>query len=88
MALKLVSPDCCDAWGGPNRDERLEPKLAFAQALQENPFLEGLKSHRERKDTKEVGVHDLPLCNLIVTKELESILILDKEMKSLPPISA
>ncbi|MBF0301024.1 MAG: glycosyltransferase family 2 protein [Oligoflexia bacterium] len=55
--------------GGPNRDARAEFKYLLAQSTQEHPLLEGLTSHKQLNlDHIEVGIHDLPLCNLAMKK--------------------
>jgi|GEM_PF-6586256 len=68
--IKSVNPDTLEVWGGPNRDERQSWQYRIAQKVQENPLLEGLRSHRFVNTKVEVGIHDVPLCNLIVSRKL------------------
>jgi GT2 family glycosyltransferase len=69
-ALELVPPAGCIVAGGPNRDGRSNWRFRLAQAIQEHPLLEGLVSHRAAERLRDVGIHDLPLCNLVVPKAL------------------
>jgi GT2 family glycosyltransferase len=68
--FELISPDSQEIWGGPNVDQRQDLSSSLVRALEGNPLLEGLKSHRYNKIWCEVGIHDVPLCNLITTRKL------------------
>jgi GT2 family glycosyltransferase len=56
--------------GGPNIELRKEYPYRIASAIQQNPLTEGLISHRKLStEYQVVGIHDLPLCNLALTKQ-------------------
>lgn len=69
-ALRLASTTDEAVWGGPNRDEREHWRYRLAQAVQAHPLFEGLRSHRGLAEIRDVGIHDVPACNMIVPRAL------------------
>lgn len=70
-ALALARPDEPAVWGGPNRDLRPHWRYRLAQSVQAHPLFEGLRSHRGVPTVEEeVGIHDLPSCNMILSRAL------------------
>ncbi len=68
IAHLSIYPD--DIIGGPNRDMRNSFKYRYPTAIQENFLTEGLISHASaKKDCFQVGIHDLPLCNMAMNRK-------------------
>ena len=56
--------------GGPNKDMRSDFRFRLPRAIQENFLTEGLISHSALKeDSREVGIHDMPLCNMAMLRK-------------------
>lgn len=69
--VKRIDKDEKMIIGGPNYDKRKEYRYRFSSAIQSCFLTEGLLSHKEMKSTKkEVGIHDLPLCNIAMSREI------------------
>lgn len=70
-AVRLGKDHPDTVWGGPNCDLRQDWKFRIAQRVQEHPLLEGLQSHVSQEEKiKEVDIHSLPLCNMVVSRQV------------------